>query len=169
MDFYFKELKSTSKINQFWEKKRQYEESDIFPNLPESGAELDEIVDWFRSSEYYELIMDLHNSPTEGDSQLEFVFIYNNQQEYVGFTTYKIYYSEDSKAFILDFCIDKPFRNQGVGSRVVSELKNYLKAKNALYIALNASNERNQRFWQNQGFIPQDVDENGEVLYIFHL
>lgn len=112
MNFCFKELQSKSEISQFCEKKRQYEESDIFPNLPESGAELEEIVEWFRSSEYYELIMDLHNSPTEEDSRLEFVFIYNNQQEYIGFTTYKIYFSEDSKAFVLDFCIDKPFSNK---------------------------------------------------------
>ena len=164
MTITFKKLINEKEIALFWEKKREYERNDIFPNLTETGQERAEIVEWFHSEEYYRIIMNLHHHPKNGDSPLEFIFVYD-QDTYIGFLTYKIYHSEDGKAFILDFSIETSHRNQGLGSRVVAELELFLKEQGAAYLALNTSNENNTRFWLRNGFSPTEPDEYGNIVY----
>lgn len=166
MKIKFKKMVTTDEIGLFWEKKRCYEQEAIFPNLVETGAERQEIIEWFESEEYYEIIMDLHDHPQGGGSALQFVFIYDDQESYLGFTMYKIYTQEDGKAFVFDFCIEPESRNQGLGAEVFRELEKLLQAEGGKYVALNTSNQNNQRFWQRQGFVATEADENGEIVYV---
>lgn len=168
MAIIFRELDTSEEIEQFWEYKRLYEKNDIFPYIHQTEEALAETVGWFQSQEYYETIMHLHQEPLDGNSRLEFVFFYLDDK-YLGFLSYKIYHAEDGKAFILDFSIAEPYRNKGLGSQVVSGLQDYLKKKKATYLALNTSNQRNQKFWIKQGFEAKEKDAYGEVIYILHL
>lgn len=161
-----KKLETDEEIAEFWKVKRAYEENDIFPHLAEDEKTKKEIMAWFCSSEYYEIIMSLHKKDTAGGSTLQFVFFYNEKNQYLGFCMYKIYTKEDGKAFILDFCIDKKVRNRGVGKMVVSYLEHYLKREGATYCALNTSNSNNRRFWLSQGYVFKETDNHGEKVYV---
>lgn len=161
----FKKMVTEDDIAKFWEKKRQYEAEDVFPNLEEQGEERQELIDWFRSQEYYDIIMTLHTSSSDGGSTLQFVFMYDAQNNYVGFTHYKIYTKEDGKAVVLDFCIDKPYRNQGIGSYAAGCLENLLVSEGAAYVTLNTSNKDNRRFWLRNGYEEWGQDEFGKTLY----
>ena len=162
----FKKLTTEYEISEFWNKKREYETNDIFPNVKETGKDLEELIQWFESKEYYDIIMNLHNNFPEGGSGLQFVFIYENIDTYIGFIMYKIYTQEDGKCFILDFSIDSKYRNKGIGSQVVEAFENFVKAyEGATYFVLNTSNENNRRFWMKQDYLSSEIDDNGEVLY----
>lgn len=164
----FKHLVSDEEVADFWQKKRRYEEGDIFPFLRETGEELTELLAWFRSDDYYDTIMDLHTHTSEGNTPVEFVFIEIDAQ-YLGFLTYKIYHAEDGKAFLLDFSIEESLLSQGIGTRVFQDFTVFLKEQGARYVALNASNTRNQKFWLRQGFSASETDEQGEVIYTLAL
>lgn len=133
MKIIFREMDTVEEINEFWQKKRQYELEDVFPNLAKKGNALKETVDWFQSDEYYDIIMDLHEHAQPGGQTLKFVFIFDEQINYLGFSMYKIYTEEDGKAFILDFCIEKQYRDQGLGSHVSQEFEQYLMNEGAKY------------------------------------
>lgn len=167
MKITIKKLTDPNDIQLFWAQKRAYEERDIFPDLVETGAERQEIIDWFKSQEYYDLIMELHHKPHGGGSPLAFVFFMKENQEQMGFAMYKIYTQEDGKGFILDFCIQPDQRNRGIGALAFQALESHMREEGAIYTALNASNERNARFWQQIGFLPEaDPDEHGEIVYV---
>ena len=51
----------------------EYEINDIFPNVKVTGKELEELIHWFESKEYYDIIMNLHNNFPEEGSRLQFV------------------------------------------------------------------------------------------------
>ncbi|MGX6977889.1 GNAT family N-acetyltransferase [Vagococcus elongatus] len=165
MEIFFRKMNTVEEVNDFWQKKRHYEREDIFPNLEEKDDELQEIIAWFQSEEYYEIIMDLHQHAQAGGQTLSFVFMFDEQNNYLGFTMYKIYTEEDGKAFILDFCIEKDYRNKGIGSIVVRELEKFLKREGASYIALNTSNKKNLNFWEKNGFSKFATDEFGKMVY----
>lgn len=161
-----KKMETAAEIVLFWQKKRQYEEEDVFPNLTETGAELEELIEWFRSEEYHQVIMSLHTETTNGNGFLQFIFFYDEQENYLGLSMYKIYKGEDGKGFILDFCVDSSYRNHGLGKQLFAELEVLMKKEGARYLALNTSNQNNLRFWQRTGFTAEkELDENGEVLY----
>lgn len=148
-------------IKQFWRRKRQYEKEDIFP-----GNTREEIEDraYFLSDDYYDQIMNLYRIPQGGGSGLKFVFFYLND-DYIGFSMYKIYTEEDGKAFILDYCIDKNVRNIGLGHKVWQSFETLLKTEGATYFALNTFGERRERFWKSIGFIQSDTKEELQPLY----
>lgn len=166
MEVRIKKLSTAEEIKQFWKKKREYERKDVFSNLEESGEELQKIINWFNSQKYYDIIMELSNEAKGGGDPLQFVFFYDEKQNYLGFTMYKIYIQEDGKAFILDYCIAPSFRNKGIGKLVFKKLEELLYLEGGKYIALNASNKNNRRFWQQNGFEATVLDENDEVVYV---
>ncbi|KAF1300812.1 GNAT family N-acetyltransferase [Enterococcus sp. JM9B] len=166
MEVRIKKLSTAEEIKQFWKKKREYERKDVFPNLEESGEELQEIINWFNSQEYYDIIMGLSSEAKGGGDPLQFVFFYDEKQNYLGFTMYKIYIQEDGKAFILDYCIAPSFRNKGIGKLVFKKLEELLYLEGGKYVALNASNKNNRRFWQQNGFEATVLDENDELVYV---
>lgn len=149
------------------EEKREYEENDIFPHLDETGEQLKETISWLQSTDYYNIIMDLHDNPQKNARALQFVFVYNESDEYIGFIMYKIYNLEDGKCFILDFCIDKKFRNKHIGTEVFNFFEQYIKRnEEATYCTLNVSNPRNRHFWEKQGFVYQKQDEHGDAVFV---
>ena len=153
-------MKTPEEVALFWQKKRAYDQADLFPHLDEEDRA------YFSGSEYYDAIMDLHQNATSGGRTLEFVFFYDEKDEYLGFAMYKIYTNEDGKAIILEFCIDKPFRNRGIGTMVSQALEKLLAGEGATYFALNASNADNRRFWQRNGYVADEPDEWGEMVYV---
>ncbi|MGY3748403.1 GNAT family N-acetyltransferase [Vagococcus salmoninarum] len=165
-EFFFFKMTTSNEIAAFWQKKREYEKNDVFPKLVESGEELTEIIEWFQSKKYYELIMKLHRNDLKDGAGLQFTFIYQ-ENDYIGFLMYKVYSLEDGKCFILDFCVEPEHRNQKNGTKIISSFEKAVKRKeDATYLALNVSNGNNQRFWTRQGFFATEIDENGEVLYV---
>lgn len=154
-------MESTEEISEFWRKKQEYEERDIFPTL--SAEEISK----FDSNEYYDNIMELHHKPQAEGSALQFIFIYD-ESDYIGFTMYKTYLYEDGKTFILDYCIEPDCRNKGIGSKALKELEDYLKEEGSTYIELNSGDlgEPNSRFWLRQGFIPAGRDDQGVMIYV---
>ncbi|MEG0619297.1 MAG: GNAT family N-acetyltransferase [Bacilli bacterium] len=167
MNFYLEKKTTQTEIDEFWKKKSEYEKNDIFPYLDETGEELEEIISWFQSSEYYNIIMDLHSNSQENARTLQFAYVYDDAGKYIGFIMYKIYNLEDGKCFILDFCIEREFHNKGVGAEVFNFFEQYVKKnEDATYIALNGSNDRNKRFWKKQGFVYQKQNTHGDEIYI---
>lgn len=83
-EFFFKKMTTSNEIAAFWQKKREYEKNDVFPNLVESGEELTEIIEWFQSKKYYEIIMKLHRNDLKDGAGLQFTFIYQ-EKDYLGF------------------------------------------------------------------------------------
>ena len=167
MRFYLEKKTTQDEIDEFWKKKSEYEKNDIFPYLDETGEELEEIISWLQSSGYYNMIMNLHSNSQENARKLQFAYIYDDAGEYIGFIMYKIYNLEDGKCFILDFCIERAFRNMGIGSEAFNFFEQYVKNnEDATYIALNVSNDRNKRFWKKQGFVYQKQNTHGDEIYI---
>ena len=164
-EFFFKKMTTPNEIKEFWQKKREYKQKDVFPNLAESGRELEEIIQWFQSKEYYDIIMKLHDNAPKDGSGLQFTFIYEEEQ-YIGFMMYKVYTEEDGKCFILDFCIQAEYRNKKIGAKVISSFEKLAKEQEgATYFALTVSNDNSKRFWVRQGFSQTAIEESGGVLY----
>lgn len=166
MEINFKKMETPQEIQAFWVEKRKYEERDIFPSLEETGEELAEIIQWFESDEYYEIIMELHEKPKNGGTPLQFVFFYGEENSYLGFGMYKVYGHEDGKGFIFDYCIEPSLRNQQLGSRVFEALERLMQSEGCKYLELNASCEANRRFWMRLGFEEKALDEFGEMVYV---
>jgi len=160
MEIRFKKITTPEEAEVFWKKLREYHHADLFPHMTQEEA------DYFASDEYYDAIMDLNRNSSGIGRPLEFVFFYDGDENYLGFTMYKIYTEEDGKAITLEFCIDKPFRNRGVGSLVSHELEKLLESEGATYFTLNSSNADNRRFWQRNGYLEHEPDEWGEMVYI---
>jgi len=161
MTITIKKMTSPQEIDLFWQKKREYEQKDIYPNMElEPDETLEEVKGFFESQEYYDIIMDRHKN-----SGMQFAFFYKDE-EYLGFTCYIIYTKEDGKAVVLDFCIDEPFRNHGLGAKTYAVLAKTLKEEGGTYAALNTSNSNNRRFWENLGFQERGVDEWGEQFFV---
>jgi len=157
--FEFRKLNTDEEVASFWEKLYQYHKQDLFAYMDEEEQK------YFSGTEYYDAIMDLKTNTKDGQLPLEMVFIYDESGHYIGFAMYKIYNTEDGKAFILEFCIDRLLRNKGLGIRVAKAFENYLKANGATYLAINTSNQDNLRFWQRFGFAPAEADEWGNMTY----
>jgi len=153
-------MKTSEEVELFWQKKWEYDEADLFPHLDAEDRE------YFSGSEYYDAIMDLHQNTAPEGRTLEFVFFYDENDIYLGFSMYKIYTNEDGKAIILEFCIDKPFRNRGLGTTISQEFEKLLKSEGATYFTLNTSNDDNRRFWQRNGYVADKPDEWGEMVYV---
>ena len=155
----FRKLSSEEEIAQFWEKLYAYHKQDLINDLDEEDQE------YFSGSVYYDAIMNLKMNTTSGQLPLEMVFMYDSEELYHGFAMYKIYNNEDGKAFILEFCIDEPLRNRGIGTQVAKAFEHYLQAEGATYLAINTSNDNNLRFWQRFGFVESEPDEWGNMIY----
>ncbi|WP_461612054.1 GNAT family N-acetyltransferase [Clostridium sp. Marseille-QA1073] len=156
------QVKLKEKVDFFWEKRDQYMKEDIIPNCTLGNPLNEETQKWFFSKEYRDHIMNLFS---RNQDQLNILFFRKNN-EYVGFCVYVTYISEDRKCFIVDYCIDSNYRNQGLGKQFFYLLKDQVIAEGAKYFALNLSNENNRRFWKFLGFEKAYTDEYGEDVYL---
>jgi len=157
------EAKTKEELDLFWEKRDRYMLEDVLPNSTKGKPITQEDYDWFFSQEYKDMIMDRY---TREKDKLYIVF-YEKDKVDIGFAVYVTFHSEDGKCFIVDFCIDKEFRNQGLGKECFQLIESKELEKGAVYFALNLSNKDNERFWMSQGFVKTDVDEYGSYVYIY--
>jgi GNAT superfamily N-acetyltransferase len=155
-----KRLKTDEDIALMWERKRRYEREDIFPNLS------DEDIEWIESQEYYDIIMELHQTAADGGNTLQFVFFFDDTGQYVGLSSYKIYNKEDGKGFILDFYIESSMRGRGVGKAAYGALEDLMRQEGAAYFALNTAGEDARQFWLKMGFVEGEPDEHGDMVYV---
>lgn len=158
MNLYF--VGNEADIALFWKMRDQYMLEDVLPNATFAPATDEERV-WFFSEEYRAHIMKLFSRETD---TLRIAFLQSGGKN-IGFAVYVIYHSEDGKCFIIDFCIDKAFRNQDLGTAFFAMLRAHVLHEDAAYFALNLSNENNERFWKRNGFVKTSKDEYGNDIY----
>ncbi len=154
------ELKYLTDIKEFWLLRDRYIIEDIIPNCNPPMSKED--TEWFLSMEYKSSMEKLFKREID---PLMVAYLYIDEI-YAGFVEYAIYKSEDGKCFIVDFCIDRKFRGQGLGTEFFEFFKNAVQKHGAKYFALNTSNPSNRRFWLNNGFIECGDDEYGNRIYI---
>ena len=141
----------------FWEQLQIYHQRDIFPDPG------NEDLEYFLGSEYHDHMMKIHGRPQD---RCYFLFFHRNGQD-IGFAMPVIFTSEDSKCFIMEFCVYPEFRGNGMGKECAKVLLDWARENGALYAELNyGSNERRRRFWESAGFIENGADEWGEPLML---
>ena len=141
----------------FWEQLHIYHRRDIFPDTG------NEDLEYFLGSEYHDHMMKIHGRPQD---RCCFLFFRRGGQD-IGFAVPVIYTSEDSKCFIMEFCVYPEFRGNGTGKECAAVLLDWARENGALYAELNCgSNERRRRFWESVGFVGNGADEWGEPLML---
>ena len=141
----------------FWEQLHIYHQRDIFPDPG------NEDLEYFLGSEYHDYMMKIHGRPQDC---CYFLFFHRDGQD-IGFAMPVIFTSEDSKCFIMEFCVYPEFRGNGTGKECAAVLLDWARENGALYAELNyGSNERRRRFWESAGFIETGADEWGEPLML---
>jgi len=77
-------------------------------------------------------------------------------------------YPDEKTAFIGFFMMNKMFQGKNIGSGIISQLCNYLKAKDfeKIRLGIDKSNPQSNAFWQKSGFVPvKEVEtENGTIV-----
>jgi len=157
------EITTKEELAMYWEKRNAYMREDIIPNCTLGEPISKEEEEWFFSQEYYDHIMKVYSRDVD---KLYFVF-FESEKKNVGFCVYVTFHIEDGKCFILDFCIFKEFRNQGLGKKCFHLLEHKELQRKANYFALNLSNENNQRFWKSLGFKESYYDEYNSLVYTY--
>ena len=154
-------VKSKSDVDLFWRWRDDYMREDVLPNSlfkPPTSED----TEWFFSDEYKDVIMEAFYREK---NPLRISFLRINGRN-IGFVVYVIYHSEDGKCHIVDFNVDKEYRNKGVGSLFFEKLREQVKHEHGAYFTLNLSNENNKRFWMRQGFIKASKDEYGSDVFV---
>ena len=80
------------------------------------------------------------------------IIFFKEKDKILGFATYIIYIDEKGKSIILEYCINKEFRNKGLGKIAYSKLQERMIKEGAKTIELTPTNKRNELFWKNNGF-----------------
>lgn len=93
------------------------------------------------------------------------VYFVENEKR-IGAAQYNTYQSEDGKCFILDFWVFPEFRGNGTGHACFKALEAYTKKDGALYYEINCEKENSRRFWLDNGFVDNGVDEYDMPLMI---
>lgn len=143
------------RIDEFWKIHLEYLIRDEIISDDEDKA-------YFQSDEYRSLIRS--HMIREIDKHHLIYFIYNGEK--IGAAQFNTYQSEDGKCFILDFWVFPEYRGSGVGHQCFSALEEYTKRDGALYYELNCEREIAKRFWYDNGFIDNGVDEYDMPLMI---
>jgi Acetyltransferase (GNAT) family. len=160
MNLTLHDAETVEEIDLFWEKRNEYQRSDIIPNCEKPLTE--EEINWFYSKEYKDHIMKLYGRDID---KLYLVF-FEKETVKIGFSVYVTYHSEDGKCFIVDFCIYGDYRNKGYGKACFDLIRDREMRKGAAYFSLNLSNENNRRFWTSLGFYKTAPDEYGNDIYV---
>lgn len=152
-----REAQIRQEVSFFWEKLREYQERDIFPDLEEEDKE------YFRSEEYAGEIQKLH----ERAQNHCFYLIFQREGEDIGIAMPVLYDQEDGKCFLLEFCVFPEFRGNGTGQSCAEAFLAWASERGAAYVELNFGGlERRSRFWKRAGFLPNGRDEWGEPLML---
>ncbi len=142
----------------FWKQLRLYQERDIFPD-PD-----DEDRQYFLSDNAYRAHMqEVHDRPQD---RCYYLFFHRGGQD-IGLAMPVIYHTEDSKCFLMEFCVYPAFRGNGVGKACARILLDWAKAHGARYAELNyGGSDRRLHFWESVGFRKNGADEWGDPLMI---
>lgn len=144
----------------FWEQVCIYHKQDIFSN-PED-----------QDKRYF--LEDAQNraNPERIGSQeqdrLYCLLFYRGEQK-IGFALSVIHHAEDGSCFLMEFCIFPEFRGNGTSSQCARELIAWAHEKEAQYLEIHCSTTRQQRFWQQFGFVLNGANERGVPLMILPL
>ncbi|MDM0831877.1 GNAT family N-acetyltransferase [Clostridium perfringens] len=137
------EIESLKDLNLFWNMFNDYI-NYIFEMSPLSK----EAFEYFLSKEYKDSVLEL----SERDFNPLKIIFFKEKDKIIGFATYIIYIDEKGKSIILEYCINKEFRNKCLGKIVYSKLQERMIKEGAKTIELTPTNKRNELFWKNNGF-----------------
>lgn len=118
--------------------------------------------EYFQSEEYRGVIK--AHMLREVDKHHMIYFVEDGKR--IGAAQYNTYQSEDGKCFLLDFWVFPEFRGNGTGHRCFVALEDYTKKDGAKFYELNSERENAQRFWRDNGFMDNGVDEYGMPVLI---
>jgi GNAT superfamily N-acetyltransferase len=153
-------LLTEDELDGFWCLHDNYMLDDMIPDSEPPMTDEDRA--WFFSPQYRTSISELF--ARERDT-LRIAYFYLGN-DFAGFIVYVTYETEDGKCFILEFCVEKSLRGIGLGEYVFKRFEHDARLRGAAYFALNASNERNRRFWTTLGFVKDGENEYGQPLYV---
>ena len=122
----------------------------------------EEDKEYFQSEEYRGVIK--FHMLREVDKHHMVYFVENEKR--IGAAQYNTYQSEDGKCFILDFWVFPEYRGDGTGHRCFAALESYTRADGAKYYVINCERENAQRFWRDNGFVDNGVDEYEMALMV---
>lgn len=143
------------RIEEFWNIHYEYLINDAIISDEEDK-------EYFKSEEYRGVIKS--HMLREVDTHHMIYFLEDGER--IGAAQYNTYQSEDGKCFILDFWVLPEFRGNGTGHRCFTALETYTKKDGARYYEINCERENAQRFWRDNGFEDNGVDEYGMVLMV---
>lgn len=116
-------------------------------------------LEYFTSSEYQDAV----EACAVRDSNPIRTILFEDQ-DIKGFT---IYQELETTAYILEFCILKDYRNQGLGAKWLNLVEDKILEAGYLVIELTPTNAANERFWHAHGYNKtSEVDEDGKFIYI---
>ena len=122
----------------------------------------EEDKEYFQSGEYRDVIKAHMLRDIDKHHMVYFV----EKGKRIGAAQYNTYQSEDGKCFILDFWVFPEFRGNGTGHRCFATLETYTTKDGAKYYELNCERENAQRFWRDNGFADNGVDEYAMALMV---
>lgn len=144
-----------SRAHEFWKQHIEYLIQDGIITEKEDLA-------YFQSNEYRS-VLEAH---MERDTDRHHMVYFMEEGQRIGAAQYCTYLSEDGKCFILDFWVFPSCRGGGTGHRCFSALEERAKSAGAVYFELNSDRENAIRFWKDNGFLENGVDEYGMQLFI---
>lgn len=153
------EVKTKIEREEYWKQWKQYMEEDIFIKDSNSVSEEEKLVYSEEHKRNLEWLLDR-------EIDRGHIIYFKKGEERIGFCFYCTYLSEDKKCFIIDFCIDKKYRSMGYGTACFQLFMKREKELGAEFFELNASNQRNQKFWKSQGFLYNGYDKYKTILYL---
>lgn len=152
-----REAETEQEVSFFWEKLRDYQERDIFPDLEEEDRE------YFSGQEYAGAIQRLHHRVQNRCYYL----IFCREGQDIGIAMAVLYDQEDGKCFLMEFGVFPEFRGEGMGKSCAEAFLAWAYARGAAYVELNFGGlEKRFRFWKSVGFLPNGRDEWGEPLML---
>ena len=152
------EIESFKDLNLFWNMFHDYI-NYIFEISPPSK----ETFEYFLSEEYKNSVLEL----SERDFNPLKIIFFKNEEKIIGFATYIIYIDESGKSIILEYCINKEFRNKGLGKIAYSKLQEKMIKEGAKTIELTPTNKKNELFWKSNDFSDTSVFcQDGRPLLI---
>lgn len=135
------EIESFKDLNLFWNMFHDYI-NYIFEMSPLSK----ETFEYFLSKEYKDSVLEL----SERDFNPLKIIFFKKKDKIIGFATYIIYIDESGKSIILDYCLNKDFRNKGLGKIAYNKLQEKMIKEGAKTIELTPTNKRNELFLEIQ-------------------
>ncbi|MDZ4993376.1 GNAT family N-acetyltransferase [Clostridium perfringens] len=121
---------------------------DYINHIFETTPNFKKAFEYFFSEEYKNTVIKL----SERDFNPLRIVFFKDEEKILGFATYIIYVDECGKSIILEYCINKEFREQGLGKLSYTKLQEVMIKEGAKTIELTPTSKRNEAFWKTNGF-----------------